>query len=201
VGRTFVVAALIASLAVPASGQISWEGPSLISAVTPAGVSVFLLDAAGGDLGALLTYRRAAGPVGYGFRFAVADEGGPDSDVAVAGGVDVSGFLARGVEGSEVDVVWWSGAGVGVGDETLVTFPLGAAIGWSGGDEVILSPYGGAHLTLDITTADVDDNVDIDLIADLGLDIVFPSGWLVRFGASLADGSRDALAIGVRLPS
>ena len=199
--RTVVVTLLTAALAVPASAQIAWESPALISPVAPSGLSLFLLEAAGGDLGALGTYRRGTGPVGYGFRFAIADEGGPDSDVAVAGGVDLSGFLSRAVEGSEVDLVWWSGAGIGVGGETLLTIPLGLIVGWSGsGGDIVLSPYGGAHVVLDIISGD-GDNVDLDLVADLGLDLVLPSGWLLRFGATLADGGRDALALGIRLPT
>jgi hypothetical protein len=201
VRRTVVVALLTAALALPASAQIAWESPALISPVAPSGLSLFLIEAAGGDLGALATYRREAGPVGYGFRFAVADEGGPDSDVAIAGGIDISGFLARAVEGSEVDLVWWSGAGLGVGNETLVTIPLGLIIGWSGASgDIVLSPYGGGHVNLDIISG-AGDNVDLDLVADLGLDLVLPSGWLLRFGATLADGGRDALALGIRLPT
>jgi hypothetical protein len=201
VRRTIVVALLTAALAAPASAQIAWESPALISPVAPSGLSLFLIEAAGGELGALATYRREAGPVGYGFRFAIADEGGVDSDVAIAGGIDISGFLARAVEGSEVDLVWWSGAGLGVGNETLVTIPLGLIVGWSGsGGDVVISPYGGGHVTLDIASGG-GDNVDLDLVADLGLDLVLPSGWLLRFGATLADGGRDALALGVRLPT
>jgi hypothetical protein len=45
------------------------------------------------------------------------------------------------VEGSEVDLVWWSGAGLGVGNETLVTIPLGLNIVWSGASgDIVLSP-------------------------------------------------------------
>ena len=191
----------MAVAAAPASGQIAWESPALISPAAPSGISLFLIEAAGGELGALATYRAAAGPVGYGFRLAVADEGGPEGDVAIAGGVDVSGYLSRAVEGSEVDLIWWSGGGVGIGSETLVTIPLGLILGWSGqGGDVVLSPYGGGHINLDIVSGE-GDNVDLDLVGDLGLDLVLPSGWLIRFGATLADGGRDALALGFRLPA
>lgn len=199
--RMLVGAALSVAMSAPVSAQIAWESPAFISPVAPSGISLFLLEAAGGELGALGTFRRAAGPVGYGFRLALADEGGPDGDLAIAGGVDVSGFLARAVEGSEVDLVWWSGGGIGIGSETLVTIPLGLIIGWSGsGGDVVLSPYGGGHVTFDIVSGE-GDNFDLDLVGDLGLDIVLPSGWLIRFGATLADGDRDAIALGFRLPA
>ena len=201
--RTLVVATLVATLvaasAVPASAQTLWDAPPLVSHVVPAGVSLFVINPAGGDLGGLVTFRHDAGPVGLGYRFAISDQNGPSGDLAVAGGVDVSGFLSRAVEGSEVDVMWWSGAGIGLGNETVVSIPVGALIGWSGqGGDVILSPYGGGHVTLDISTSDAD-NVHFGGSFDLGLDIVLSSGWLIRFGASLGD--RDALALGVKIGS
>jgi hypothetical protein len=63
---------------------------------------------------------------------------------------------------------------------------------------VILSPYGGGHVTLDISDVD-NDNVSLGGSFDFGLDIVLSSGWLVRFGGSIGD--RDALAIGVKIDS
>ncbi len=180
----------------PASAQIAWDSPPLISHVAPSGVSLFLVSPEGGDLGGLVTFRHSAGPVGLGYRFALAEESGT-GDLAVSGGVDISGFLARAVEGSEVDVLWWSGVGLGVGNETLVSIPLGALVGWSGeGGDAILSPYGGGHVVLDVSSAE-GDNVDLAGALDLGLDLSLASGWLVRFGGSVGD--REALAIGLRI--
>ena len=197
---TAAIAAIVAvtASAVPASAQILWDTPPLVSHVAPSGVSLFVTDPAGGDLGGLMTFRHSAGPVGMGYRFAISDEDGSD-DLALAGGIDVSGFLSRAVEGSEIDVMWWSGGGVGIGREVAVTVPLGILIGWSGeGGEAILSPYGGGHIALDITSNDAD-NIDLSGTVDLGLDVVLRSGWIIRFGASLGD--RDALAIGARISS
>ena len=144
--RTLLAVFAVFTMSMPVSAQIGWDGPALVSPGTPAGLSLFLLEAAGGDLGALATFRHAAGPVGMGYRFGVAEESGPDGDLAIAGGFDVSGFLSRAVEGSEVDLMWWSGGGIGVGSETLVTVPLGLMLGWTGGDDdVRFSPYGGGH--------------------------------------------------------
>jgi len=201
IGKRNAVVSLLfvpALLASPASGQVAWDAPPLISHVAPAGVSVFLVSPAGGDLGGLLTFRHAAGPVGLGYRFAIADENGTD-DLAVAGGIDVSGFLARAVEGSEVDLLWWSGVGMGIGSETVVSVPLGALVGWSGsGGDALFSPYAGGHIALDIRSGPGDD-LDLSGAFDLGVDLVLRSGWLVRFGASLGD--REAIAIGVRIGS
>jgi hypothetical protein len=196
--RHFALVLVTAVLATPASSQIAWDAPALVSPAVPAGFSVFLVNPAGGDLGAFGTLRHSAGPVGLGYRAGVADESGT-GDVAFAAGIDVSGFLARGVEGSEVDVIWWWGGGIGFGSETLVTFPLGIVLGWTGsGGDVLLSPYGGAHVVLDIASGP-GDSLHFDGVVDLGLDLVLPSGWMVRMGASLGD--REALGLGVRLPT
>lgn len=197
--RTLLVAACLAAFAAPASSQIAWDSPAFISPAAPAGISVFLVDPFGGDLGALATYRHSAGPVGLGYRLAVAEEAGPAGDLAVSGGFDVSGFLSRGVEGSEIDVIWWSGGGLGIGSETVVTIPLGIVLGWTGSEgDAVLSPYGGGHLNLDITTIDGQE-LELEGAIDLGLDVVLPSGWLIRFGATVGD--REALALGIRLPT
>jgi hypothetical protein len=188
---------LVALAAAPASAQVAWDSPALISPAVPGGFSIFFTNPAGGDIGALGTYRHAAGPVGLGFRAGIADESGSDG-AAVWGGIDVSGVLARGVENSEVDVIWWGGGGVGIGSETLFTAPLGIIIGWTGsGGSVLFSPYGGAHVVLDLSSVD-GQSVRFDGVIDLGVDLVMSSGWMIRFGASLAD--RESIALGVRLP-
>lgn len=180
-----------------ASAQIAWDSPALMSPAVPSGFSIFLVNPAGGDLGALGTFRHSAGPVGLGYRAAIADEDFTD-DIAFSAGVDVAGLLARAVEGSEIDVAWWSGAGLGVGDEVVFTFPLGISLGWSGtSGDVVLSPYGGGHVVLDFTTGG-GDNVHFDGVVDFGLDLVLDSGWMVRVGASLGD--RESLALGIRIP-
>jgi hypothetical protein len=196
VRRYIAVLSALLIAAASAEAQIAWDAPPLVSPAAPAGVSLFLFSPAGGDLGGLLTFRHAAGPVGVGYRFSVTDDG-PGDGVAFGAGIDISGFLARGLEESELDVMWFSGAGLGLGDETVVSFPLGALIGWTGGEGgTTLSPYAGGHIALDISSLE-QDNVNLGASADLGLDIGLSSGLLIRFGASVGD--RDALAVGVRL--
>lgn len=195
--RTLMATLLLVAVTTPVAGQIAWDSPALVSPAVPSGLSLFVTNPAGGDIGALGTFRHAAGPVGLGYRGAIAEESG-SGDLAVSGGIDVAGYLARGVEGSEVDVIWWTGGGVGVGTETLFTAPLGVMLGWTGsGGEVVLSPYGGAHVVLDLSSAD-GDSVRFDAVVDLGLDLVLSSGWMIRFGASLGD--RESLALGIKLP-
>lgn len=192
---SYVAAALIAlGSAAPAAAQTAWDSPALISHVVPAGPSLFLLSPAGGDIGGLLTLRHEAGPVGLGYRASISDQN-PDG-IAVAGGIDISGFLSRSVEDAPLDVLWWSGLGVGIGDNTVFSVPVGAIVGWTGsGDGATFNPYAGAHATLDITNIDGNE-VSLGASFDLGIDLVLPSGWVVRFGGTVGD--REAFAIGVR---
>lgn len=187
---------LLASVSAPATGQVPWDSPALISPAVPSGLSLFAINPAGGDFGGLATFRHAAGPVGLGYRGALAEDA--SGDLAFTAGVDVAGVLARGVEGSEVDVIWWAGGGIGVGDESVFTAPLGIMLGWTGsGGDVLLSPYAGAHVVLDLTSVE-GDAVRFDGVIDLGLDLVLSSGWMIRAGASFGD--RESLALGVKLP-
>lgn len=191
------VAALAVGLSAPAAAQTAWDAPALISHVVPAGPSLFLLSPAGGDIGGLLTLRHEAGPVGLGYRVSVAED---NSDgIAVAGGIDISGFLSRGVEDAPLDVLWWSGLGLGVGDNTVFSVPAGLIVGWTGrGDGATFNPYAGAHASLDISNIE-DNEVSLGASFDLGIDLVLPSGWIIRFGGTVGD--REAFAIGVRLNS
>jgi hypothetical protein len=111
---------------------------------------------------------------------------------------DLSGSLGRLGSAGDASVVWWTGAGLGVGDELLVSVPLGLAVGWRGSDEgVTFTPYVGGHLALDILTGPADD-MELEGAVDLGIDLSFGSAFVVRFGVSV--GGRDALAVGARLP-
>ncbi len=181
----------------PLDAQMLWDAPPLVGHASPPGLSLFLLSPDPGDgLGVLASMRTQRGALDWGYRAALGE--GAGGDLAAAAGVDVSGLLTRGVDEADVDVVWWSGAGASVGNELAISVPLGIAVGWSGrGDDVVLSPYAGVHVTLDVMTGP-GDAMDLSGAVDLGLDMTVGSGWIVRVGASV--GGRDALAIGVRIP-
>jgi hypothetical protein len=181
----------------PISAQTAWDAPAFISHVAPEGASIFLISPHGGDIGGLLTFRHEAGPVGLGYRASLSDENGGDG-IAIAGGIDISGFLSRGVNDAPFDVLWWSGVGFGIGDSSVISLPLGAIIGWTGsGDGVSFNPYAGAHATLDFFSGNGSNDADLGASFDMGVDLVLTSGWIVRFGGSVGD--REAFAIGVRL--
>lgn len=179
------------------SAQIVWDAPTMIRPGAPSGLSILLLEPyPGNELGALVLWRQSPAPVGLGLRAGIAED--PSGDLAALFGLDVSGTLARLEGGGEPQIIWWSGAGLGVGEELVATFPAGIVLGWSiEGDGVVFSPSLGGHVALDILTGPGDE-LEVDGALDLGVDLGFNSGLQARFGASVGD--REALAFGIRLP-
>ncbi|MDZ7778723.1 MAG: hypothetical protein U5R14_02150 [Gemmatimonadota bacterium] len=180
-----------------ASSQIVWDAPTMLRPGAPSGLSVLLLEPyPGNEFGALAVWRQSPAPVGLGLRAGVAEDAG--GELAALFGLDVSGPLSSLEGGGDPGMMWWAGAGLGVGDELVATFPAGIVLGWNlESDGVVFSPNVGGHIALDILTGPGDD-LDLDGAFDLGVDLGFSSGIQARFGASL--GGREALAIGLRLP-
>lgn len=201
--RVFALTLTLALLATArVSAQAVWDAPSFMHAATPSGLTLALTDSdPGSGLAFLAMWRRAAAPVGLGFRGGLAEA--PGDDLAALFGVDVSGALP-GIGGTNgPTALWWTGGGVTVGDRFAASFPLGLSFGWTLDDEsVAFIPYVGAHVVLDVFEdgpGDDDDNLDLEGVFDFGVDLSFPSGWVGRFGAAL--GGRESLGIGFRVPS
>ena len=119
---------LLALLAAPLSGQVAWDGPPLIGPASPNGLAIFLTNPEPGDgIGALATWRHSRGRVDMGYRAMVGE--GADGGLALGGGIDLSGALTRGLEDADIDVLWWTGVGAGIGDDVIVSVPLGIVAG------------------------------------------------------------------------
>lgn len=203
--RTLALAAGLLLLApTGASAQVHWDSPFNLGPGVVSGLAVQLVDPDPGDgVGAMVSWRRSPVPGGPGFRVGVAE--GFRDDVAVFGGVDVSGALMARDEEFPVDLIWAAGAGGSVGDHALLSFPAGLFVGRTfTGDEIRFVPYAGprldldAHLGRETPLGGDDDEVDLALSADLGLDLVFSERLTVRFGGSVGD--HEALSIGVVFP-
>ena len=184
-----------------AGAQVAWDSPFLLPPRPPGGFGVYLMEAAGGDLGVMVTFRgeRARGrPLG--FRAGVAEDR-PD-ELAVFGGVDLSRMLGPARADFPLDVALVGGAGLSVGEGgALLSFPFGVSLGGTvRAEELVVAPYLTPRVVVDafFDGDDVpdrdDDDLDLDLAVDIGVDLAFRRGWAIRFGATLG---RDALAIGI----
>ena len=191
-----------------AEAQIAWETPMLIGPGAPGGFGIHLMEPwPGSELAVLGTYRTSPVPVGLGFRLGLGEEA--DGDLAVFGGADVAGSLMRATEEVPIDVLWFAGAGLGIGGDVLLSFPLGLSVGAIlDADQVRFAPYVAPRVVLDACLGDDDppgpgacfrgDDLDLDVAADLGLDLSFSPRWTIRFAATLGD--REALLIGIAFP-
>lgn len=195
--RVWILALSCLFVPTAASAQVVWDAPSMMRPGAPSGLSIFLMEPhPGNEFGAMAIWRNADAPVGLGFRGGIAEE--PGGDAAGLIGLDISGSLNSPSSTGEPQAIWWTGAGLGFGNEVVASFPLGLSLGWRGSNEgVTFMPNVGGHVVLDVASGPGDD-VDIDGAVDLGFDLGFDSGFMVRFGAAI--GGRDALAVGVRLP-
>lgn len=191
--------AIYALLAAPTalSGQTVWDAPSFLRPGAPAGLTLALTDHDPGDaFGGLAIWRNANAPVGLGFRAGLSEA--PGDEVVGLLGLDVSGSLTGPTGPGSPELMWWTGAGVGLGDMVSASFPLGLVMGWTAREDGIsFMPYVGGHMVLDVLF-EGDDELDLDGAVDLGLDLGTSDGWVFRFGAAL--GGREALGIGVTIP-
>lgn len=186
-----------------AAAQVAWDSPFLLPPRPPGGFGIYLMEAAGGDLGVMVTFRgeRPRGG-GIGLRAGVAEDR-PD-ELAVFGGVDLSGLLATARPDFPLDVALVGGAGLSVGEGgALLSFPFGVSLGGTvRAEQLVVTPYFTPRIVVDAFFRDEDpdtpgrddDDLDLDLAVDIGVDLAFRRGWAIRFGATIG---RDALAIGI----
>jgi hypothetical protein len=195
---------LCASLApAAASAQTAWDAPLLLPPRPADGFGIFLTDMHRGGIGVMGTWQS---PVwNYGLRAGISEGPGRDG-LAVFGGIDYSGALNRADANFPLDIDWVFGAGLGVSDGVLLSFPLGLTAGHSfRGQGGVFTPYVTPRVVLDAAFGRDAPNdrshVGLDLAVDLGLDIRILGGGgpfggtTIRFGGTIGD--RSALALGV----
>lgn len=191
-----VAAGLFLLTTAPAGAQVAWDGPLFVAPTNPAGWGIYLVDPGpGGGIGVLTTFRRNE-QGGLGWRFGLAE--GRRDKLAVYGGLDVSGRLLSASNDMPVNLTWVTGAGLGIGNDVLLSFPLGISVGRDfQADGVWFNPSVTPRVVLDAWFGSdrPSDELELGLAVDLGMDISFDPGWAIRFGASIGD--RSALGIGV----
>ncbi len=186
----------LALLPAGAAGQIAWDSPMVLPPGSPVGFSIFLVDVAGGDLGAMVLWRSPSW--NFGVRGGIAE--GRGDDVGVFGGVDFAGRLTRATDEFPLDIDWVFGAGLGVTDGALISLPLGLTVGHEfEGDGVGFLPYATPRVILDACLdcgrgRGDDDDVSLDFGVDVGLDLRLTRGLTLRVAATLGD--RGGVAFG-----
>lgn len=179
-----------------ARGQVGWDSPLFTPPVSPVGWGVYLVDPSPGrGIGVLATWRGREGPGSLGFRVGLAEDRW--DDLSVFGGVDLSGSLHEASEELPLNLVWVTGAGLGMGRYGLLSFPLGVSLGRDFDAEgVWFNPYVTPRVVLDAWLGEHRRNDDLELVlaVDLGIDFAVDPGWAMRFGATL--GERSSVGIG-----
>jgi hypothetical protein len=198
--RTFAIMLGIIALAAPGVGaQVAWDSPFFVAPSAPAGWGVYLVDVAeGGGIGVLTTWRGSAAPGGFGLRLGLAEAS--DGELAVFGGVDVSGPFIQASDEIPVNIAWVAGAGLGIGENVLLSFPAGVSIGRDfEAENVWFNPWVSPRMMLDAwmggSRPGRKRNLSLGLAVDLGMDVAFDPGWAIRFAGTLGD--RSALGVGV----
>jgi hypothetical protein len=186
-----------------ATAQVAWDAPLLSPPHAQAGIGLYLVETAGGDIGAMTAWRKGHAPHNLGWRVGIAE--GPEGRLNAYAGADVSGIWHRASADLPLDVAWIAGFGAAAGDYFLLSIPFGVTAGRTllGDTGVRFTPYFSPRLIVDATLGrdagegegGDPDGVELDLTLDLGFDISFPSRWALRFGATIGD--RDGLALGV----
>jgi hypothetical protein len=191
-----LLAMLLPFVPLPARAQIAWETPMLMSPNPPSGLGLYLMDAAGGDIGLMMSWRGTGSS--WGLRGGIAEA--QDDDFGVFGGLDFSGDVHHETQSFPLDVDWFTGIGVGASDAGLLTVPLGLTFGHTFSENnAVFLPYIAPRIFLDAFFGDDrDDEVDLGLAIDLGVDLRLSrsaNAPVIRFGASLGD--HEGFALGV----
>ena len=189
---------LCLALAAPVAGQVPWDTPMLLAPGSPGGIGVFLFDpGSAGGLGVMGSWRGAPAPAGIGVRVGLGNDA--FDQFSVFAGLDVSGTLFEATEEVPVGGIWVLGAGVAVGQDAVVSFPAGLSFGTDLRSEgVLFRPYVTPRVSLDVRSGP-GDQLDLAAAVDLGLDLSFAPGWMIRFAASVGD--RRTVAIGLAFPN
>lgn len=203
VQRTLCVAALCALTAGAGRAQVPWESPQLLAPATRAGVSLLYVDYGlrpDDGRGALLTWRGADAPHGFGLRLAGTVP--QEDDIRFSGGVDIAVPMFDHSPSFPLDVVWTSGFGGAFGDYYSVGLPVGVSASRTvAGSAVWIQPYTSARVVLEgfFGPRHPDESFGLALAADVGLDVALQHARTLTLRAAMSLGDRRALAIGLQL--
>jgi hypothetical protein len=193
--RLWLAIAFTLTAASSAQAQVKWDSPFLVAPRPAPGLGLYLVDLDGAGVGALVTWLPSA--TSWGFRGGIAERCCRSDGIAAILGADVSIALTRNSTEMPLDIDAILGVGAGIADDLIVSVPLGLTIGHTfTGQGAQFTPYAIPRISVDAWFGDSrDENLDLEFTVDIGLDLRFQQGWLVRFGGSIGD--RDGIGIGI----
>lgn len=186
-------AALALTLSAPrASAQV--YSPTFMAPAQSSELGVYLMDIEGGDIGVEGIWRRNLGSFDLGLRGGFYDF---ESDGAATVGVELRNPLA--VRDLPLSLAFTAGAQAIFVDEAAIGLQAGLSAGHTfapGGATV--TPYIHPRLALVDGWGGNDDGFDLEVLADLGVDVDLSGGLSVRFGANLGEGADWGLGLSWR---
>jgi hypothetical protein len=190
--RAVILTLLAVGLAGEARAQ--WDAPAFMPPRPGEDLGIYLSTM--GDFG-LQGIWRQHGNLNLGLRLGYI-AGGAGGVVAAA---ESWGGLAAAGPAFPLDVSWTLGAGGVFGDATWVQIPAGLSLGRTLPlDALTVQAYAHPRLALLVQAGgDLEDEIDLDGLVDLGVDLVRDPGLRLRLAATL--GSVSALGVGVAIPA
>lgn len=178
----------LAALLLATDARAQWDAPSFLPPRPGDDIGIYLSSIEGFGLQGIW---RQQGNMNLGLRIGYIDKAGGQVLVAA----ETWGRLMEADVDLPVDVTWTLGAGAVFNGGTDLEVPAGLSIGRVLDMEPLtLQIYAHPRLAL-FFRSQLEDELDLDGLFDLGLDAVLNENLKLRFGATL--GQEDALGIGV----
>lgn len=181
--RSTLLALLLALPAGAATAQVFT--PTFMAPRSDPGVGIYLSDLH--DLAAEGIVRGDFGGFDLGFRAGVVDAG--DANLTLGG--ELRNPLALGT--APIDLAFTAGVQAILGDLDRLGLQSGLSLGYTfvpAGGGVRLIPYIHPRVGL-LDSPGPGDELDLELLADVGFDLAFRNGLSIRFGADLGGESAD----------
>lgn len=172
------------SFIAPAQSHAQVFTPTFQAPRTSSDIGIYLSDI--GDFGLEGIFRRNLGSYDLGLRLGVADFDGASLLV----GADLRSPLHMGT--APIDMSVTAGAQAVLGEVDGAGFQLGLSLGHTFvAPELSITPYIHPRLALLTPLGRTDDDLDLDLLADIGFDVAFSHSLTLRLGVGLADRGAD----------
>jgi hypothetical protein len=199
-GATILFGALVSFflLTPERAGAQVYDTPSFNTAYGEDGWGLYLVFRDGVENGAVMgTYRTSGESLDLGFRLGILEAGG---DPGFYGGVDLKNEFVSATDDFPLDVAWVTGIGVGFVPDFnvgVLRIPGGVSLAHrfrSQESDLVVVPYLYPRFAVDVGL-DRAEGSDLHFDIDLGIDLEFSAGWMLRFGLTL--GSTEALGLGL----